>query len=329
MLVTGGAGAFGQKLINYLRDCSPSSVVALSRDEMKHAALKRRFSAQAPWLNCRIADITYPDSLSLPLKGIDVVIHAAAMKHLPECEANVGASNRVNVEGTANVVRAFQNSDADTLIFLSTDKAPYASSVYGAQKYIGEKLLTEAASTSAKGRKAFTLRYSNVIDSTGAAFHIFGDLLKAGKKVTVNGSQTVRGFVTQAEVISCIETALMAARGGEVFVLRPRVIRISELAETMCALIGKGEVEVKETTSFQGEKDSATLIMAEERGIAKQLPEAESECYLLDNLHRHPERKAADLPTDGGPLTLEHCEILTGKALKDYLLPVMKSNDLI
>ena len=328
MLVTGGAGAFGQKLINYLRECSPSRVVVLSRDEMKHAALKRRFGSQTPWLTCRIADITHPQTLTLPLSGIDVVIHAAAMKHLPECEANVCASNHVNVHGTENVIRAFQNSDSDTLIFLSTDKAPYASSVYGAQKYIGEKLITEAAAIAAPGKKVFNLRYSNVIDSTGAAFHIFGDMLKAGKKVTVNGSQTVRGFVTQAEVISCIETALMCARGGETIVLRPRVIRISELATTMCDLIGKGDVEVKETTSFVGEKDSATLIMAEERSLTKEFPEAEVGSYLIDNLSRHTERERADFDYEG-PFTLEHCEILTGKALKDYLLPVMKSNELM
>ena len=328
VFVTGGNGAFGVKLVRYLQNQSPSCITLFSRDEMKHAAAKRAFASSGLNIKFRIGDICRMEDLELAASDSDIIIHAAAMKHLPECEANPLASTLVNVTGTQNVIRAFQKSKAEALIFLSTDKAPYASSIYGAQKYIGEKLIAECSTLSGPGKRAINLRYSNVVDSTGAAFNIFGDMLRAGKKVTVNGSQTVRGFVTQAEVISCIEAALCFGKGGETIVIKPRVIRISELATTMQKLLGKGEVEVKETSSFQGEKDSATLIMAEERGVAKEFPEAELEAYLLDFGAKHSARKAATLPGFEA-FTLEHCETITGAALEQFLKPVMKNNELI
>lgn len=331
VLITGGAGAFGQKLVQYLEDLAPKSVTVLSRDEMKHAAAKRKF-AKLPWLKFRIGDITNPTDVESAIRGADIVIHAAAMKHLGECEANASASTLVNVGGLQTVLRAFQRSDAKTFIFLSTDKAPYASSIYGAQKYMGEKLVCEAAADcgadSGAGKRCFSLRYSNVIDSTGAVFHLFGEQLRAGQKVTVNGSTTVRGFVTQAEVISCLETALRTARGGETIVLRPRVIAISELASQMHALLGKGEVEIRETTAYAGEKDSATLIMSEEKPFARELPEAPSEAYLLDMLGRHSGRKPATYGANE-TLTLEDCATISGTALREFLTPVMKAYNLI
>src|SRR5262245_60095344 len=119
VFVTGGAGAFGQHLIGYVREHSPASLTVFSRDEMKHAAATRAFAKTESWLKFRIGDIRMAEELGLAMRGADIVIHAAAMKHLPECEANPEASTRVNVAGTENVVRAFLESGAETLIFLS------------------------------------------------------------------------------------------------------------------------------------------------------------------------------------------------------------------
>ena len=289
----------------------------LSRDEMKHAALKRELGAAAPEVEFRLGDVTDPGAVALALRGIDVVVHAAAMKHLPECEANVATSTRVNVLGTQTVSDAFLRSSAETLVFLSTDKAPYASSAYGAQKYLGEKLVDRDARLAEAGRRAFSLRYSNVMDSTGSVFHVFRQLLSAGKTATVHGSQTSRGFVSQSQVVETLAASLEAARGGEVVVLRPRVVRIAELAATMRKLLGKGEVNLVEATGFAGEKESATLIMAEERAQARRFGRAEMPTVLLDFLGRSPEREASPLPAHG--LTLDDCERLAGEALERFV----------
>jgi UDP-N-acetylglucosamine 4,6-dehydratase/5-epimerase len=322
VLVTGGTGAFGRRFTRAFREAGGRGLVLLSRDEMKHAALKRELGPEATNVELRIGDIAEPEDLQLALRGVDVVIHAAAMKHLPECEANVRASTRVNVLGTQLVADAFLRSTAEALVFLSTDKAPYASSVYGAQKYIGEKIVTECARIAEQGRRAFSLRYSNVMDSTGSVFHIFRDRLTAGKPAMVNGAQTERGFVTQSEVIGVLGAALAHARGGEVVVLVPKVVRIHELANALCKLIGKGEVQLAEGTAFLGEKESATLVMAEEARVARQLEGVSARAaVLLDLLGRSAHRPASEIAARG--LTLEACERLSGAELERYLAPLV------
>jgi UDP-N-acetylglucosamine 4,6-dehydratase len=323
ILVTGGAGAFGQKFLKVARESGAAHVTVLSRDEMKHAAQRREWGkAVGEWLTPMIGDVTQPESLAVAMRGIDCVIHAAAMKHLPECEFNGAASTRVNVDGTRNVVNAFVQSAAETLVFLSTDKAPYATSIYGAQKYIGEKLVAEANQL-APGKRAFSLRYSNVMDSTGSVFHIFNQTLAADRAASVNGAGTCRGFVSQARVIACIEKALEVARGGELFVLVPQVVKIAELAETMRELIGKGKVNVTQSTGFLGEKESATLVMAEETALAREAPEFTlGRVVLLDPLARHGERPAAK---GIGPksFTLEDCATMGGAELKTFVAALM------
>jgi UDP-N-acetylglucosamine 4,6-dehydratase len=322
VLVTGGAGAFGRRFARAFREVGGRGLVLFSRDEMKHAALKRELGPDVAGVELRIGDVTDPDAVRLALRGVDVVIHAAAMKHLPECEANVRASTRVNVLGTQLVADGFLESSAETLVFLSTDKAPYASSVYGAQKYIGEKIVTECARLAEQGRRAFSLRYSNVMDSTGSVFHIFRERLAGGKPAMVNGAQTERGFVTQSEVIQVLGASLLSARGGEVIVLVPKVVRIHELANALCKLIGTGEVHLAEGTAFLGEKESATLVMTEEAKVARELSGVSGRAVvLLDLLGRSVDRPPSEIAARG--LTLETCERLSGPDLERYLAPLV------
>jgi UDP-N-acetylglucosamine 4,6-dehydratase len=308
VLVTGGAGAFGQKFLAHARQAGAAEVIVFSRDEMKHAALRRVAAAGADgFLRIVNGDITHPESLRQAMRAADCVVHAAAMKHLPECELNPAASTRVNVTGTQNVVDAFLD-------------AP--SSTYGAQKYLAEKLV--GAADRPPEKRAFSLRYSNVMDSTGAVFHIFLGLLGADRTATVNGRQTSRGFVSQAQVIATLDAALAASRGGEVHVLVPQVIRIAELAEAMRELIGRGKVNVVEQPGYAGEKESATLVMGEERSRAVSLAGLPSrEVITLDLAGRHSGATAADLPHHG--LTLEDCQVLSGAALGNFVRPLLEN----
>lgn len=330
VLVTGGAGAFGKNFLHYLQPFKPALVRVFSRDEMKHAELKR-IAASEKWegVEFRIGDVCHSFELAHSFIGIDIAIHAAAMKHLPECETNVGSSIAVNVLGTQNVIHSFLTSSANTLVFLSTDKAPYASSVYGAQKYLGERLITEGARLSPENKRAFSLRYSNIMDSTGAVFHMFSRLLREGKVVIVNGADTYRGFLTQREVLESLEATLRVARGGEIFMLVPKAINIAELARSMREIIGKGEVSVRDTLGAGWEKNTATLVMAEEIPLAKEFPEnLDTKIVLLDTLGRHGELPRANSWGDGS-FTLEHCSKLEGTALYEFLSGTMRSNRLL
>lgn len=331
ILITGGAGAFGQKFISSMVGLGVAKVVILSRDEMKHASLKRSALLKdcADWIECRIGDVTRIDDLELAMQGVDLVIHSAAMKHLPECESNPMASTRINVSGTENVARTFLKSTAKDLIFLSTDKAPAASSVYGAQKYLGEKIITETAKLAGPGRRAFCLRYSNVIDSTGSAFKLFAEILSAGREVTVNGANTQRGFVTQDSVCTNLKHFLHHAKGGEVFVFRPVVINIADLANSMKEIIGRGSVVVKETLGTGWEKESAVLVMHEEAALAKSPSWIDSKMALvLDFLNRDGQSEIAELGSDNC-YALCDCPVLTGSELKEFLTPVMRNSGVI
>lgn len=333
VLLTGGAGAFGRAFLRMAAQTGVKQVTVVSRDEMKHAALRREAAsdpALRALLRLAIGDICDPDTLRLWMRDADCVVHAAAMKHVGECEQNVLASTRVNVLGTAHVVSAFLQSDCRALVFLSTDKSPYSSSAYGAQKYLGERMVVEAARLSRPEQRAFCLRYSNVMDSTGSVFHIFRDLLRAEKTATVNGAATSRGFVTQAQVLQALSQGLACAQGGEVLVLRPQVVRIAELAEAMRSLLSQsgapvGAVQVLDSAMYQGEKESATLIMAEELGLARLFPaDSTGQVVMLDNLGRH--AVAAPHPSlPGHGLALADCPTLSGAALQAFVQPLLAS----
>lgn len=331
VLLTGGAGAFGRAFLRMAAQTGVKQVTVVSRDEMKHAALRREAAgdpALRALLRLAIGDICDPDTLRIWMRDADCVVHAAAMKHVGECEQNVLASTRVNVLGTAHVVSAFLQSDCQALVFLSTDKSPYSSSAYGAQKYLGERMVVEAARLCRPEQRAFCLRYSNVMDSTGSVFHIFRDLLRAGKTATVNGAATSRGFVTQAQVLQALSQGLACTQGGEVLVLRPQVVRIAELAEAMRSLLSQsgatvGAVQVLDSAMYQGEKESATLIMAEELGLARLFPaDANGQVVMLDNLGRH--TAAVPHPSlPGHGLALADCPTLSGAALQAFVQPLL------
>ena len=162
-----------------------------------------------------------------------------------------------------------------------------------------------------------------MIDSTGAAFNVFYQLLSQGKEVVVNGAETQRGFVTQEQVIGSLGACLASAKGGEVFVLMPRVVKIAEMAAALRAIVGRGEVRVKETTGLGWEKESATLIMAEELAAARRLHlAADVDIITLDMLKRHSEAEPV-FANRKSALTLEDCEHLGGNELSQFLSNVI------
>lgn len=319
IFITGGNGAFGRKFAKAALISGARQVTLFSRDEMKHSESRRALAEFGKAVQYRIGDILDSSALAAEMAGADIVVHAAAMKVLPECEANVTASFQVNVQGTLNTIQAFQKSTATNLIFLSTDKAPYASTAYGAQKFLGEKLVTEANQRS--GKRAWSLRYSNVIDSTGAVFLIFRDMLQAGKTVTVNGESTFRGFVSQHSVIETLFRSMEMASGGEVFVLKPQVIRISDLARGMHELIQKGAFEIKNDLSFVGEKESATLVMKEEVKLTRAAFSVGAvEVFAVQPT---PSKEASFAECYPNGLTLENCELLSQAMVKEFIRPLL------
>lgn len=310
ILLLGGSGAFGQCFFNYSNELNYDSLTVFSRDEAKHANLKRHHKN----VHFILGDITYLDDLKYAMKNVDVIIHAAAMKNVSECELNPLTSTRVNILGTLNVVRAFMESSAKHLVFLSSDKSCYPSSLYGAQKFIGERLIASASNVS---QRAFSIRYSNVLESTGSVFHLFKELLSQGKCATVHSSHMVRGFLEQRDIVLALPKFCEWSRGGETFVMLPKKINILELANAMRDLMKRGLVDVKDMRSYHGEKLDTWIITPEEAMNAKRI---NLSTIMLDYCNHHKELSL--IPEQQG-ITLKDCPELTSHELNNFLNPYL------
>lgn len=280
VLVTGGTGSFGREAIAALRAAGCRRIRVYSRDEYKQSVLKAALGPDVPvefWLG----DVRDAARLADAMCGVDFVLHAAALKQLPACEENPGEALATNVLGTRNVASAARAAGVRAAIHLSADKAVYATSVYGATKFLGEQLFREADDLSET--RFVNLRYSNVLDSRGAVYEIFRERLERGEAVQVLDPRMVRFFLSQAEVVDMALFALERTGGGETVVAFTQPLRIVDLAHAMQRVIGRGRVDVTEGAARPGEKLDAMLIAREESVRAVQL-----ERYAVIGAHARP-----------------------------------------
>jgi UDP-glucose 4-epimerase len=212
--------------------------------------------------------------------GVDYVVHAAAMKQIPSCEDNPEEAISTNVGGTANVLRAARNQGVECVVNLSADKAVYSVSVYGATKFLSEKLVVD--SNRLGKMRSVNLRYSNILDSRGGVFEVFTEKLKSGQTATVFDSTMTRFFLTQEEIVHLCLFAFENCKGGETLIKLASPVRIAELATIMKDVIGRGEVEIHDNTARTGEKLDAVLLADEEKSSSK----AYGEIIIVNHLGR-------------------------------------------
>lgn len=261
VLLTGGTGSFGHEAIPALLRAGCRTIRVLSRDEYKQSVLKAALGPEAP-IEWWLGDVRDRVRVAEAMAGVDVVLHAAALKQVPACEENVTEALLTNALGTRNVALAARQAGVRAAVHLSADKAVYASSVYGATKMLGERIFQTAGAGSAT--RFLNLRYSNVLDSRGAVFEIYRERLARGERVTVLDPRMIRFFVSQAEVLAMALFALERCGGGETVVAWTKPLRILDLAEAMQRAIGRGRVDVVAGQGRPGEKLDAVLLSREE-----------------------------------------------------------------
>ncbi|RPI29457.1 MAG: UDP-N-acetylglucosamine 4,6-dehydratase (inverting) [Chloroflexota bacterium] len=259
VLVTGGTGSFGKKFIQLmLSEYHPAKVIVFSRDELKQHEM-RSSGFDHPSLRYFIGDVRDLDRLRRAMHGVNIVVHAAALKQVPACEYNPMEAIKTNILGSSNVIEASLDCGVERVLALSTDKAVNPINLYGATKLAAEKLFVQSNAYAGGMVTRFScVRYGNVVGSRGSVIPIFIKQRQNGK-LTITDERMTRFWLTLEQgvcfVISCIEQM----HGGEVFVPKIPSTRIVDLAS---AIAPHSEIEV--VGIRPGEKLHEVLINEDE-----------------------------------------------------------------
>lgn len=257
ILVTGGTGSFGKKFINRILQEEIKKVIVFSRDELKQYEMKQEFTD--PRIRFFIGDVRDKDRLYRAFDGVDIVIHAAAMKHVEACEYNPFEAVKTNIHGAQNVIEAAIDRGVEKVIALSTDKAASPVNLYGATKLASDKLFVAANSyVGEKHTKFSVVRYGNVVGSRGSVVPFFKKIKSTGK-IPITDPRMTRFWITLEQGVQFVLDNLNRMRGGEIFVPKIPSMRITDLAK---AIAPNCEMEI--VGIRPGEKLHEAMIMEDD-----------------------------------------------------------------
>jgi UDP-N-acetylglucosamine 4,6-dehydratase/5-epimerase len=229
ILVTGGSGTIGARLVDRLMALDPQVVRVFGRDETKQFYQRQPYRDR-PNIRFLLGDVRDRDRVTRALEGIDIVFHCAALKHVEAGEYNPFEATQTNVTGTQNLIDAALASGVRTFILTSSDKAANPSSVMGATKLLAEKLVTAATNyRGARGTTFASVRFGNVLASRGSALELFAGQIASGGPVTVTDPTMTRFVMTVDRAVELALSAAQLARGGEVFVFKMPVALLRDL----------------------------------------------------------------------------------------------------
>jgi len=237
VLVTGGTGSFGKKFIaELLHNHSPKKVIVFSRDELKQFEMSQQFSlSEYPNLRYFIGDVRDRDRLYRAFDGVDIVVHAAALKQVPAAEYNPIEAIRTNILGAANVIDAAIDRGVERVVALSTDKAANPINLYGATKLCADKLFVAGNSYSGRSNTRFSVvRYGNVVGSRGSVIPFFLEMKKRGR-LPITDVRMTRFWIKLEQGVQFVLKSLDRMRGGEIFVPKIPSMRLVELAKAIAA----------------------------------------------------------------------------------------------
>jgi len=231
IFMTGGAGFLGRAILaRYAKEWPDCRFTVYSRDEAKHARTRALF----PQHRYIMGDVRDAERLELAMAGHRIVIHAAAMKYVPQAEMNVSEAVTINVNGSRNICSAAIRHGVEQVIGVSTDKACNPNNVYGTTKFLMERLFQEA-STMNEGTRFNLVRYGNVIASTGSVIPLFRRQAREGR-VTLTNPDMTRFWITVDEAVDLILLALQEKQGGTVLIPRLASLSIREVALAAAAI---------------------------------------------------------------------------------------------
>lgn len=301
ILVTGGTGSIGTEIVKQALDQDAGAVVVFSRDEIKHFLMKKRIpDERLKTVTGDVRDYRSMERLFDRFK-IDIVYHAAAMKHVVMCEDFPIEAVQTNISGTQNTVDQALKHSVSKVITISTDKAAYAVNVLGASKFIGERITLNANEMSGANRAFSCVRFGNVTNSRGSVIPVFVDNLLNHKPIQVTDREVTRFIMRMSDAVKLIMKATGYAQGGEIFILKMRAFRLGDLVDVMVERIAprlkisSEQIEFSMSGLTKGEKLHEDLINDTEV----------SRLYELDDMYvvlpgdeaasRYPSARKADL----------------------------------
>ncbi len=264
ILVTGGAGSFGQKFTEIvLKEHNPKTIRIYDHDELAEVEMERRF--RDPRVRFLIGEVRDRDRLHRAMHGADLVVHAAALKHIPVCEYNPSEAVKTNIGGASNVIDAAIENNVERVMNISTDKAVQPVNLYGAAKMVAEKLFVQSNSyAGGRNMRLSCARYGNVLASSGSIIPLFLEQSKTGE-ITITDERMTRFWITLDQgvhfVIGCIERMM----GGETFIPKIPSMKVVDLADVIAPGVKKRIIGIR-----PGEKLHEVLMVAEEARHAKE-----------------------------------------------------------
>ncbi|WP_392534971.1 UDP-N-acetylglucosamine 4,6-dehydratase (inverting) [Nostoc sp. C117] len=234
ILITGGTGSFGKQFVKtILSRYQPQKVIVYSRDELKQYEMAQEFNA--PAMRYFIGDVRDRDRLHMAMRGVDYVIHAAALKHIPAAEYNPMECIKTNIHGANNVIDVAIEQEVEKVIALSTDKAVNPINLYGATKLAADKLFVAANNIVGSMRTRFAVvRYGNVVGSRGSVVPFFQKLIREkSTEIPITDPRMTRFWITLQQAVDLVFNSFERMQGGEIFVPKIPSMKITDLAETL------------------------------------------------------------------------------------------------
>jgi UDP-N-acetylglucosamine 4,6-dehydratase len=325
ILVTGGSGTIGSRLVARLVAEGAGVVRVFGRDETKQFYQRHLYRDQSH-VRFLIGDVRDRDRLHRAVEGIDIVFHCAALKHVESGEYNPFEATQTNVVGTQNLIDACLAADVETMILTSSDKAANPSSVMGASKLLAEKLVTAATNYRGPHPTTFaSVRFGNVLGSRGSAIELFASQIAAGGPVTVTDPEMTRFVMTPDRAVDLALEAAAIARGGEVFVFKMPVARLGDLVDATIDVyaprFGRDPSEVRRVSipTRPGEKGFEELMTADESIRARDVGDMYAVLPAIEMLPEVGDAYASVPAAEVGPYRSEHVTPMAASEVRRLL----------
>ncbi len=273
ILVTGACGTVGRELIKQLlldKRYSPAEVIGIDNNENATFFLDQDY-LEFPKAKFFVADVRHLEELKRKFSGVNIVFHAAALKHVILSERSPEQSVETNIIGIQNVIAAANFNRVEKVIFTSSDKAVNPTNVMGTSKLMGERIMTAANSNKrGKGPIFASTRFGNVLGSSGSVFSVFHNQIMKGGPVTLTNKNMTRFVMSIKQAVRLVIDSALKAQGGEVFITKMPIIRIEDLAKAMIKILSQKygykahQIKIKEIGIKPGEKLYEELMSGEE-----------------------------------------------------------------